>query len=805
MPGPDTSQPPLSEILPARFGAGWLAGADTAGTTPTQAVALAKRLLAVEDRTLALHGRIARLTRELAEARTGGTGGGGWFDVPRTPFPWPLADDAARSEPELDKYDRRVDDPVVVEGRRGQNFLASFGLLGPTPRFEAAARALAAGPHALRTRLPGEDAPDVSIIIPIYGQLAYTLNCLDSLLQHETRFTAEIIVVDDCSPDRSAEVLPLVSRVRVLQQARNCGFIASCNDGARQARGRFVVMLNNDTRVVVGWLDAMIGSFDAFPAAGLVGSKMLYADGSLQEAGGIIWRQGNCWNYGRNDDPNRPQYSYARQVDYISGCSIALPMALWRELDGFDPYFSPAYCEDADLALRVVASGRQVWFQPQSRIIHYEGKTSGTDTGKGVKAYQVVNMRKLYARWRERLERHRPDGEAPFFERERSVHRRILVVDVTAPTPREDAGSVQTVLGLQVCRNAGYKTTFVAGENWLFQPRHTTDLQMAGIECAYAPYDIGFPAYIARFGHLFDVVMVYRVDVLQKFIGDIRAYAPQAALLFHVADLHFLRKQREAEMAGSAEGLAQAEMIRKRELALVAAADCTITHSQVEHDILAREVPGAAAVVWPMMLDFLGTKVGFAPRSDVCFLGGYRHPPNIDAVSYFTESILPLLHAEEPGLRFLIAGSNPNQEVLALQGGQVEVLGMVEDLRDLFDRARVFVCPLRYGAGVKGKVMSALSYGIPVVSTPIGIEGAGLTPEKDVLLAEDAAEFARQTLRAYRDAVLWQSLSENGMSRLREHHSVANSQAFLEEAITRAHRHRLELDEDGLSYDGRVR
>jgi GT2 family glycosyltransferase len=761
---------------------------------PAQALALAKRLLAVEDRTLGLHGRIAELTRALAEARSGTAGRGGWFDVPRTPFPWPLADDAKLSERDLDKYDRRVDDPVVVEGRRGQDFLARFGLLGPAPEFEVAARALDEGPHALRTRMPGEDTPDVSIVIPVYGALAYTLNCLDSLLRHETRFSAEIMVVDDCSPDRSAEVLQLLSRVRLLRQPRNGGFITSCNDGARQALGRFVVMLNNDTRVVEGWLDAMIGSFDTFPSAGLVGSKMLYADGSLQEAGGIIWHGGNCWNYGRNDDPNRPQYSYARQVDYVSGCSIALPVQLWRELDGFDPYFSPAYCEDADLALRVVAAGRQVWFQPQSRIVHYEGKTSGTDTSKGVKAYQIVNMRKLYARWREKLERHRPDGEAPFFERERSVYRRILVVDVTAPTPREDAGSVQTVLGLQVCRDTGYKTTFAAGENWLFQPRHTTDLQMAGIECAYAPYDVGFSAYIARYGHLFDAVIVYRVSVLEKLVGDIRAYASNAALLFHVADLHFLRKQREAEVEGSAKGLAEAEAIRQRELAMVAAADCTITHSQIEHDILAREAPGSAVVVWPMMLDFLGTSVGFEPRRDICFLGGYGHPPNVDAVRYFIKSILPLIHAEEPGVRFLIAGSHPNQEVLALQSGQVEVLGMVEDLRDLFDRARVFVCPLRYGAGVKGKVMSALSYGIPVVSTTIGIEGAGLTPEEDVLLADDPAEFARQTLRAYRDEALWQHLSANGMRRLQEHHSVARGQDSLREAIARAHWHRLGLE-----------
>ena len=667
-----------------------------------------------------------------------------------------------------------------------------FEFDGDTPDFAAAVDALNTMDRRLQV-CDGEsaDIPDVSIIIPIYGQLAYTLNCIESLFLQSSKCSAEIIVIDDRSPDISGDHLPAIRGIRYHLQPTNGGFIRSCNTGGEMARGRYLLMLNNDTRVVPGWLDGLLDSFALFPRAGLVGSKLFYADGSLQEAGGIIWRSGICWNYGRNDDPNRPEYSHARQVDYISGCSIIIPTALWRALDGFDLFFTPAYCEDADLCLKIAALGYEIWFQPQSRLVHYEGKTSGTDTGKGVKAYQVTNTRKLYLRWRKALESHRREPEAPYLERERKIQRRILVVDVSAPTPNQDAGSVQTALAFRVCDRLGYKSYFVPEDNWLFQDRYTTDLQKMGVECAYAPYDLGFTNYIRRYGHLFDAILVYRYHVLEHILADIRAHAKDACLLFHVADLHFLRQQREAELSGDAEKQAEAKAIKERELAVAGAADCTITHSTVEAEVLAQELPGATVAVWPLMYEVFGTSVPFTARRDICFLGGYRHTPNVDAVMHFVSNVLPLIRASDPTIRFLIAGANAPQSVRDLAGDGIEFLGLVEDLRDLFDRVRVFVCPLRYGAGAKGKVMSSLSYGLPVVSTTIGVEGAGLDDGEHVLVADSAEEFAATTLRLYNDVTLWNRLSIAGQNLLEDHFSIGMGADVLGRTIAEGHRRRM--------------
>lgn len=753
-------------------------------------IALIDRLLEVEEQTMGLRADIFRLRDNLLQA-AGGGGGGTSFDVPRTTHEWPLTS-KTRSPQDLTAYDVRVDDAVILEGRRGEAFFELFFADQTQPDFGGAVEYLNS---IAPSGQPSGGRPDASVVVPIYGQLAYTLNCLESLFSHQSKYSFEIIIIDDVSQDESPLYLPAVRGVKYHLQPKNGGFINSCNTGAAMAAGRYMVMLNNDTRVVDGWLDELLDSFSLWPNAGLVGSKLFYADGSLQEAGGIIWRDGSSWNYGRNDDPNRPHYSHARQVDYISGCSIALPAELWCALDGFDRLFTPAYCEDADLALRVIAAGREVWFQPRSRIVHYEGKTSGTDTGAGTKAYQVVNSKKLFLRWQERLSHRRRNAEAPYFERERDVRKRILVVDITTPTPNQDAGSVQTFMALQCCLELGYKPFFVPVDNWLFQPGYTTDMQRIGVECAYAPYDLDFGIYMARYGWLFDAVLVYRPSVMERCISVIREAAPQAALLFHVADLHYLRMERTAVLHDDDDMRAVAATMKQREQAMVKAADCTITHSEAEAEIL-RDMSGRDNIVtWPLMFEYFGTSVAFGQRRDICFLGGYGHPPNVDAVLYFVNEIFPLLRQAEPGIRFLIAGARAPEEIKALACDDIEVLGMIEDLRDLFDRARVFVCPLRAGAGVKGKVASSMSYGLPVVSTDIGVEGAGLEDGTHVLVANGAEAFATSTLRLYHDEALWNRLSREGQRYVKANLSIGKGTAVLAEALNVAQAHRLGLDQ----------
>ncbi len=193
------------------------------------------------------------------------------------------------------------------------------------------------------------------------------------------------------------------------------------------------------------------------------------------------------------------------------------------------------------------------------------------------------------------------------------------------------------------------------------------------------------------------------------------------------------------------------------------------------------------------MVDHVGTEAGFAARRDLCFLGGYRHPPNVDAAMYFVRDILPLLRRRRRGLRVILAGSHMPEEVRALAGPGVEIAGMVPDLAALFDRCRVFVCPLRTGAGVKGKVASALAHGIPVVATPVGVEGAGLRDGQELLVADTPAAFADRVLRLYDDAALWNALSAAGQDYVKDKLSLRMGTAVLAQSVDAAYRHKLGL------------
>jgi GT2 family glycosyltransferase/glycosyltransferase involved in cell wall biosynthesis len=707
-------------------------------------------------------------------------------------FSWPLIENPGASVDHLDLYDRRPDDDVVEAARSGETFVSKYGLRQPVPDFAGAVAALNATEPVLR--LSREDGagspPDVSIIIPVFAQLAYTLNCLDGLLSHASLYSCEIIVVDDASPDRTAKFLSHLSSIRLHRRRTNGGFIAACNDGAAKSRGRYVVLLNNDTRPLPGWLDELIGSFVHFPNAGLVGSKLLYPDGTLQEAGGIVWRDGTAWNYGRGSDPNQPRFCHARQVDYVSGASIAVPLNLWKQLGGLDPFYAPAYYEDTDLAFRVRAQGHQVWYQPVSRAIHFEGITSGNDLNTGAKAFQTRNAIKFFSRWRKTLQTHGYSGTAVNLERERKVLRRAVLLDDTTPTSKQDAGSNYSLLTMRLFHSLCYKLNFIPQDNFLYQHGYTTDLHRIGIECAYAPYDVDSLEYLRRKGHLFDVVLVSRMQILERVINELAEFVPQAPILFNTHDLNFLRMQRDAIVSDDPAMALAAENMRARELGLMRRVDCIITPSAFEGELLSVELPDIPRYVLPIMTDLEGTSIGFSKRRDVCFLGGYRHPPNIDAVKFFLSDIFPLLKAEEPQMRFIMAGANPTPELLALAREDVVVTGMIDDLRDLFDKVRVFACPLRIGAGAKGKIASAMSYGLPIVSTSIGAEGMGLENGKTVLIADEPADFASACLRLYRDWNLWGHLSTASQEFVASVTSPDVRERIFSDAIEAAYRHK---------------
>jgi O-antigen biosynthesis protein len=620
-------------------------------------------------------------------------------------------------------------------------------------------------------RLPCSESPTVSVIIPVYGQIDRTLRCLASIARHPSSTPLEVIVVDDASPGQAADVLETVQGLLIVRNDRNEGFIRSSNRGAREARGRLLLFLNNDTEVLPGWCDELVATFGAVPDAGIVGAKLLYPDGALQEAGGVIWRDGSAWNYGKFDDPSKPEYSYRREVDYVSGAALMVWADLFWEVGGFDEHYLPAYGEDSDLAFKVRGAGRSVLFQPLSRIVHDEGATSGTNLATGVKAHQVENTKKLQARWRKQLTDQFEPGRSIFRARERGVGLRVLVLDHCTPEPDKDAGSITTLGIMRVLQTLGCKITFVPEDNYLFLERYTADLQRLGIECHYAPFVTSVEHYLQEHGDAFDLVLIFRFTAASRNLDAVRRLAPRAKVILHTSDLHFLREEREADLRSDARIRQRAAKIRRAELDIISRVDCTIVHSPVEQQLLARELPAARVAVFGWAIEAPGTAVPFEPRRDIAFIGGYQHPPNVDAALYFAAEVLPLVRRQIPEIRFNIVGSNPTASLRELQSDSTNVVGFVPDIGEFLDRVRLTVAPLRYGAGIKGKIGTSLSYGVPCVATPLGAEGMGLEHGRNVLIAESPEDLADQVVRLYKDQAFWESMSANGVAFVREKYS----------------------------------
>ena len=688
--------------------------------------------------------------------------------------------------------------PHALAAQAGHRYAALRAAIerGPPPEEAAqiahAHHVLGIGFDALRPgdvrplSFPRHEAPDVSVVVPVHDGFAITYACLCALLLARCEATFEVVLVDDGSTDRTGAIEEIVSGITVVRNEVPKRFLGACNAGVAASRGRYVALLNNDTEPTVGWLDELSDPFHRFDDVGLTGSKLLYPDGTLQEAGGIVWRTGNPWNYGRNGNPTEPRYSYVRDADYVSGAAMMTTREIWDEVGGLSDYLAPMYFEDTDFAFKVRDSGRRVMLAALSIVYHYEGRTSGTDVTGGMKAFQEVNRPKFKTRWARAFGSHGVEGVEPDLEKDRNIVGRVLFVDNAIPRPDRDAGSYAAIEEMKLVQSLGFKVTFCPRDvTWLGS--YADELQRQGIEVIVAPHFLSVEELLEARGTEFDAVYIYRWYVAEGLIDVVRHHAPRARIMFMNADLHFLREIRAAVASGLPEEMQAALRTRTHEIDVMRRADVTLSYNEVEHAVIASHAPGEVTVVkCPWVVRTRDEIPGFDERAGIAFLGGFAHPPNAEAVRWFVSEVAPALALNDVGGTFHVYGAQMPRDIADLARGNVAAPGFVENVSEAYDRHRSFVAPLRTGAGIKGKVLGALAAGIPCILSPVAAEGTGLRSGLECLVCDGPAEWVEAIARLDADRDLWGELSRRGRDFVAEGYSFERGRDVMRKAFQAA-------------------
>jgi O-antigen biosynthesis protein len=601
--------------------------------------------------------------------------------------------------------------------------------------------------------------PIVTVIVPAFNHRDVTVRCLRSIADSWFEsLDVQFVVVDDGSSDGTADAVTKLDGIDYLRSGKNEGFIRACNRGAALARGKYLCFLNNDTVVRDGWLDHLVTAAESDPQIGVVGAKLLFPDGRLQEAGGIIWRDGTGWNVGRFESPQDPLYNYRRDVDYVSGAALLVRRELFERLGGFSDTFAPAYYEDVDLCFGARSLGYRVVYEPQSAVVHYEGVSAGNESS-GTKRFQEINRPKFRQKWSAELDRHLDNDRANVSAAARrgGRGRTVLMIDSYVPLYDREAGSQRIHHIVRMLRQSGYDVVFLPDNYAALQP-YTLELQQLGVEVLHH-VDGGrtLNEALDRVLPSIDFAWISRPDLFQKYEPLVRRNGA-IRVIYDTVDLGYIRKRREAALL--AEGDAEWQELRRVEIDAARRADATVVVTAIEKEAL-EELGIPNIFVIPTLHEAIvsgGRR--YEGTAGLLFIANYNHRPNVDAAQWLNDWVMPLVWKTLPDVSVVLLGSNPTPEILALRSERVRVTGYVRDVSMYFQDSRLFVAPLRFGAGMKGKIGQALQYALPVVTTPVGAEGLGLRDGENAAIAEAEPEaFAAAIVALYGDKDRWLQIS----------------------------------------------
>lgn len=526
------------------------------------------------------------------------------------------------------------------------------------------------------------------------------------------------------------------------------------NRKAESTKAEYLLLVDQELQISKDQISELFLALMTKTNAGIACAAVVDEWGLVKEAGRKLLPDGTSVECGQYASLDWPEFAYTHEAECSSPQCLMISKTLFDCCGGFldcDSDFAHAV---TDLSLRIRNAGKLILVAPSVVVCKktYETpqESARCDAPDDLKQTESAPQ---------------PSGD---FQIHTSPSRSALVIDASTPTPDRDSGSIDTLNTLKALQEIGYHVTFIP-DDLLQRNGYTSLLKKEGIRCFNTPYIQSIKEHLTANGKLYDLVVVKRVGVAAKNIDDIRTHCPRAKVVFDTVDLHFLREERQALVENAPQLRQKAVATKRLEYGTMRRADATIFISETETALVTAELPDIRAASIPYARDTPGRSTPFASRTDIVFIGSFFHAPNVDAVIHFVTTIWPLVHQELPEARFRIVGSNMPGDIYSLSSYPgVVAQGFVPNIKDVLDHCKLTVAPLRYGAGIKGKIGTSLSHGVPCVATPIAAEGLSLQENHNIMVSTDVAAFAETIVRVYRNEELWTRLSDNGVAFMRD-------------------------------------
>ena len=571
---------------------------------------------------------------------------------------------------------------------------------------------------------PEGSTPDVSILIVARDNFEQTANCILSAV-FTTSAKIEVILFDNGSTDDIRNVPFINARIKYIRSEENLGFTIAVNRAAQSASGRMILLLNNDAELAPAAVDFALETLEADGGIGAVGAKVVRMHGRLQEGGSLVWRDGSCLGYGRDKDPLDGQVSFVRDVDFCSGCFLAVMKVDWEDLGGFDEAYAPAYYEETDFCIRLWERGKRVVYDPRIMVWHYEFGSSSIR--EEPLALMRRNQRYFASKHRAFLAESLPPSLANV-ERARLRHvtgLRTLFVEDMLPDPMRGMGFTRSAAVAQCLAQASGLTSILGLHNKRWSSSLSEDAGGRRVEILTNTNTETINDFFRDRVGVYNLLWISRTHNLAR-LKEWRGANPDFfAKVRIVLDTEAIAATRRFGYMQQADRVADLEELVREELEHLDAIDHICVVNELDRALLQALLTDRGLNI---PVSILGHSLRatskppiFSETTDIVLAGSYSTPdgPNADGLLWFDRAIRPLM-PDLPGLRFVIAGSEAASFVgSARLVHNYQIIDNPRHMADVYRHARLMIAPTRFAAGLPMKVHEAASHGVPVVMTDL--------------------------------------------------------------------------------------